>query len=248
MSEDGNTAFSAEIDNLNLAAWLVANGVPIQARKRVTITTTDSTTHDTQRGTWTFSGYDLTGRTLTADLIAGYHLPKSGEQMEPGQVYALACHNWLCLKSCVSQGAPLYYSFLTTDKQRIRLSNRQGEPVARANIAAGTSSLILAAVAITLGTVPLSVSYSGTRFFVQLPGTDMVSRTRWTLQHIDDIPASDMSLHTLICTAFYNREELKKDVYTPRETLAVKVGNMTAYVDKGSDQGLIDRVAEKLSI
>lgn len=248
MNEEGNTAFSRQVDNLNLAAWLIANGVPLQHRKTITVTHLDSTTHDTQRGTWTFAEYDITGRSTTADLIAAFRMP-SGDTVEPAQVYALACHNWLCLKTCITQGAPLFYDFITPDKQLIRLSNRQGQPLQRGTLAAGTSSLILAAVSITLGVIPLGYSFSGTRFFIQLPGNnDMVNKTRWILQHMEETRPDDMSLHTLICTAFYNREELKKDVYTPKETLAVKVGTMTAYIDKNAPQDLTDRVAETLSI
>lgn len=249
MDKEGTTAYATQTDNLNLAAWLVANGVPIADRKTVTVTRLDSSTaHDTTRGAWAFEQSDVTGRVQTVDLIAAFKLPQ-GATSDPSQIYYLACHNWLCLKSSITQGASLFYTYLTGRDGLIRLSNRQGTPLQKGTLSAGTSSLILAAICITLGVLPLSYSFNLSRLYIQLPGEhETVKAAHWILTHIEETRADDMSLLTLLCTAFYNREELKKAVYRPQEQMAVKVAGQTAFISKNADQALVDKVAAKLSI
>lgn len=245
MSETGITTYGTEdIDNLNLASWMVANGIPIVSRKSITVTNLDSTTHDKTRGTWAFAAVSIDGKLSAQDLITKFKLPNK-ETNDPTEIYYLACHNWLCLKTCIMQNTPLFYTKLG---KNIRLSNKSGEPIKKSGMTFGTSSLALCAIAITLGVLPFSYSYSLSKFYVQFPADETVKTVHHMLTHIDDIREDDMSIIALLSTAFYNREEMKKDVYNPQEQLAIKFNGQTAFVPKNADNKMLERIAQQLNI
>lgn len=248
MNEEGLTAYQTQdIDNLNLAALLVAYGVPVADRKVLRVTTLDSTTHDATRGTWTFQPYSIDGSKATIDIMSEFRLPKTATT-NASEIYYLACHNWLCLKSVVKQNKPLYYSFLDEAKKLVRLSNISGNPINAGNMSVGTTSLILSAIAITLGVVPMGYSFNLGKMYIQLPPNDTVKTAYYMLTHIDEIKPDDMSLLAILCTAMYNREEMKKDIYKPSEQIAIKYNGQTAFIAKDANNTMMDRVAEKLSI
>lgn len=171
-----------EIENLNLAAWLITNGFLLTDRKRVRVSVMDSTTHDTTRGSWTFSQMSVDGKKDIVQITSEFQQPK-GEAKKNGEFWALCCHNFLVLKTCVLHGAPLFYSYTGESKKQIRLSNKAGIEIKQNNIATGQNSLVLCSIAVTLGALPLSFSRTG-RFYLHFaPHEQTMNAARYLLTH-----------------------------------------------------------------